>query len=136
MNPHYNQKYTRADIFDILVKIKACIDSGAFIISQNENRQENVDFINKYNIRTDKQKHIIMNIKVEDFCHSLQNTKPGFEHEVLYVFVPQVRLFNTDGIEELVDIYTKFNVIDLPAGRRVVVISFHKRNNHIHYLFR
>ena len=67
---------------------------------------------------------------------SLQNTKIGFEHEVLYVFVPQVQLFNSDGEEETVDVYTKFNIIDLPSGSRAVVISFHKRNKPIDYLFR
>ena len=67
---------------------------------------------------------------------SLQNTKVGFEHEVLYVFCPQVTLFNFDGIEELVDIYTKFNLIDSGSRKRVVVISFHKRNKSIDYLFR
>ena len=77
-----------------------------------------------------------MQIEVEDFCHSLQNTKPGFEFEVLYVFVPQVQLFNADGEEEIVDVYTKFNIIDLASGSRAVVISFHKKNKPIDYLFR
>lgn len=57
-------------------------------------------------------------------------------HEVLYVFVPQVELTNVDGEEETVDVYTKFNVIDLPSVSRTVVISFHKRNKPINYLFR
>ncbi len=34
------------------------------------------------------------------------------------------------------DIYTKFNIIDLPGGSRTVVISFHRRNKPIDYLFR
>jgi hypothetical protein len=66
----------------------------------------------------------------------LQNTKIGFEHEVLYVFVPQVQLFNADGEEETVDAYTKFNIINMSNGGRTVVISFHKRNKAIDYLFR
>ena len=41
-----------------------------------------------------------------------------------------------DGEEETVDVYTKFNVIDLPSGSRAVVISFHKRNKPVDYLFR
>lgn len=102
----------------------------------NENRQENVDFINEYNIRSDKQKSILLHLQTDDFCYKLQNTKIGFEYEILYVFVPQVQLFNADGKEESVDIYTKFNVIDLPSGTRTVVISFHKLNNPIDYLFR
>ena len=56
--------------------------------------------------------------------------------EVLYVFVPQVQLFNADGEEETVDIYTKFNVIDMSNGSRTIVISFHKPNKPIDYLFR
>ena len=57
-------------------------------------------------------------------------------YEVLYVFVPQVQLFNAEGVEETIDVYTKFNIIDLPSGSRTVVISFHKRNRPIDYLFR
>ena len=136
MNSHYNQNYTREEIDTVLAKIKLCIEKDRYIISQNENRQENIDFINDYNIRSDKQKSILMKIETDDFCHSLQNTKAGYEYEVLYVFVPQVELFNADGEEEIVDVYTKFNVIDLPSGSRTVVISFHKRNKPLNYLFR
>jgi hypothetical protein len=136
LNPHYNQNYTREEIDAVLSRIKSCVEKGRYTISQNENRQENIDFINEYNIRSDKQKSILMQIQTEDFCHSLQNTKIGFEHEVLYVFVPQVQLFNADGEEETVDVYTKFNIIDMPSGSRAVVISFHKRNKPVDYLFR
>ena len=136
MNSHYNQNYSREEIENILAKIKECISAGKYTISLNERRQENIDFINEYNIRSDRQKSILMQIKVEDFCHSLQNTKIGYEYEVLYVFVPQVQLFNAEGKEELVDLYTKFNVLNLPSGRKTVVVSFHKRNKPIDYLFR
>ena len=136
MSSHYNQNYTRAEIDDILAKIKTCVEQNRYTISLNENRQENIDFINTYNLRSDKQKAILLQIQTEDFCHSLKNTKIGYEYEVLYVFVPQVQLWNADGEEELVDIYTKFNVLDLPSGSRAVVISFHKRNKPVEYLFR
>lgn len=136
MNPHYNQNYTREEIGAILAKIKQCVSSGRYTISLNENRLENINFINEYNIRSDKQKAILMQIEIEDFCHSLQNTKLGYEYETLYVFAPQVQLFNADGERENVNIYTKFNVIDLPTGNRTVVISFHKLNRPISYLFR
>ncbi len=136
MNSYYNQNYTHEEIEDILAKIKACVSAGKYTISFNEKRQENIDFINEYNIRSDKQKSILMQIEVEDFCHSLQNTNIGYEYEVLYVFVPQVQLFNADGEEETVDVYTKFNIIDLPSGSRAVVVSFHKLNKPIDYLFK
>ncbi len=136
MNPNYNQSYSREEIEAVLIRIKSCVEKGRYVISLNENRQENIDFINEYNIRSDKQRSILMQIQVEDFCHTLQNTKLGFEYEVLYVFVPQVQLFNADGEEETVDVYTKFNIIDSSSGTRTVVISFHKRNKPIDYLFR
>lgn len=136
MNSYYNQNYTKEEIDVVLDKIKSCVGNNEFTIALNENRQENIDFINEYNIRSNKQKNILLQLKAEDFCHTLQNTKLGYEYEVVYVFVPQVQLFNADGIEEIVDVYTKFNVIDMPNGSRAVVISFHKRNKPIDYLFR
>ena len=136
LNSHYNQNYTHEEIDEVLSRIRSCVEKGRYSISLNENRQENIDFINEYNIRKDKQRAILMQIQTEDFCHTLQNTKVGFEQEILYVFVPQVQLFNADGEEETVDVYTKFNIIDLPSGSRTVVISFHRRNKPIDYLFR
>jgi hypothetical protein len=136
MNPHYNQNYTKEEIDYILEKIKSCVVNNQYTIALNENRQENIDFINGYNIRGSKQKSILLQLRTEDFCHTLQNTKIGYEYEILYVFVPQVQLFNPDGEAEMVDVYIKFNVIDLPCGSRTVVISFHKRNKPIEYLFR
>jgi len=126
VNQHYNQNYTREQIDVILTMMQDCVRESRFIISKNENRQENIDFLNEYNLSSRRQKEILLKIQTEDFCHSLQNTKIGFEHEVLYVFCPQVMLFNFDGIEELVDIYTKFNLIDNDNKKLVLVISFHK----------
>lgn len=136
MNSHYNQNYTKQEIDEILDKVKNCVYNNRYTISLNENRQENIDFINEYNIYSNKQKKILLQLKVEDFCHSLQNTKPGYEYEFLYVFVPQVNLFNAEGVEEKVDIYIKINIIDMSNRSRTIVISFHKRNKAITYLFR
>lgn len=115
---------------------KECIKNNNYTIAINENRSANIEFINEYNIRTDRQKLILLQLQTNDFCHTLQNTKVGYEYEVLYVFVPQVNLYDTNGIEAKVDIYIKINIIDTPSGKRVAVISFHKRNKPIDYLFR
>jgi hypothetical protein len=136
MSQHYNQNYTKEQIEAILLTIQDCVRRNRFIISKNENRRENIDFINNYNLSSAKQKDILLKIEPEDFCHSLQNTNLGFEHETLYVFCPQMNLFNFDGEEEFVDIYTKFNIIEYDAGKRVIAISFHKRNKPLDYLFR
>lgn len=136
MSLYYNQNYTKEDIDLVLRKIKKCVNENQYTIAMNENRQENINFVNEYNIRSSRQKDILLGIKTEDFCHSLQNTRVGYEHEILYFFVPQVKLFNADDKEEIVDIYTKFNIINRSAGIETVVISFHKRNKSIDYLFR
>ena len=73
MNPYYNQNYTRDDVEAVLTRIKSCVEKGNYIISQNENRQENIDFINEYNIQSRKQKTILMQIQTGDFCHSLDS---------------------------------------------------------------
>ena len=112
MEVYYKQDYTKEQINEVLNKIKDCIINNNYTISLNRNRQENIKFINEYNIRSVKQKNILLSIKVEDFCYTLQNIKIGYEHEVLYVFVPQVKLFNADDIEEMVNVYIKFNLID------------------------
>ena len=136
MNEFYNQTYTKEEVEVILEKIKDCIKKDQFIISKNEKRQENIQFINEYRLDASKQKEILVSIDKMDFCHSLQNTKIGFEWETLYVFCPQRTLFDVFGEEELVDIYTKFNVIETGKDKRVVTISFHKRNKPIEYAFR
>lgn len=137
MSEHYNQNYTREEVEVILNKIKDCINDNQYIISQNQNRAENVQFINEYRLDEKKRKEILLSIEVDDFCHSLNNTNPGYEHEVLYVFCPQRNLFDIFGEEEFVDIYTKFNIIEYKIDKkRVVTISFHKRNKPIDYLFR
>ena len=137
MSEHYNQNYTREEVEVILNKIKDCINDNQYIISQNQNRAENVQFITEYRLDEKKRKEILLSIEVDDFCHSLNNTNPRYEHEVLYVFCPQRNLFDILGEEEFVDIYTKFNIIEYKIDKkRVVTISFHKRNKPIAYLFR
>lgn len=136
MSEHYNQGYSYGEIEILLKTIQDCIRENRYIIAKNENRQENIDFINEYNLTSTKQKTILLNIVAEDFCHSLQNTKPGFEHEILYVFCLQTKLFNIDDIEENVDIYIKFNLVENMDNKRVIVISFHKRNRPIDYPFK
>ena len=137
MSEHYNQNYTREEVQVILNKIKDCINDNQYIISQNQNRAENVQFINEYRLDEKKRKEILLSIEVDDFCHSLNNTNPGYEHEVLYVFCPQRNLFDIFGEEEFVDIYTKFNIIEYQIDKkRGVTISFHKSNKPLAYLFR
>jgi hypothetical protein len=136
MSQYYNQNYTKEEISVVLQKIQECVSTGRYSVARNEYRAENDAFIREYNLTSEKQRRILLQIEVADFCHSLKNLNPGFEHEVLYVYCPQVTLFNLDDEEKQLDLYTKFNIIDLPAGSRVVVISFHELNKPADYLFR
>lgn len=137
MNPYYNQNYTYEEIDEILRQFKDCVTQGHFLISIGASRQENIDFINRYRIRSMRCREILLQIQTEDFCHTLQNTHPGFENEVLYVFVPQVMLNDSRSDQNVrVDVYIKFNIIEARPGSRTVIISFHERNKPIDYLFR
>lgn len=135
MNPYYNQNYTKDEIAVILKEIKTCIEEDRFTIELNENRVENKAFVNDYNLSSSKQKEILLEIEVEDFCHSLKNTKPGYTHEILYVFCPQVELIDIFAEDKVIDIYTKFNLIEYNVAKRVITVSFHERNRPISYCF-
>ncbi|MEG0496038.1 MAG: hypothetical protein RR564_07215, partial [Eubacterium sp.] len=73
MNPHYNQNYTEEEIDVVLEKIKSCVGNNKYTIALNENRQENIDFINAYNIRSNKQKSILWQLRTKDFCEECRN---------------------------------------------------------------
>jgi hypothetical protein len=68
MSEHYNQEYTKEEVEGILQKIKDCINDNCYIIAINENRRENIQFINEYRLSTKKQKEILLSIKVTDFA--------------------------------------------------------------------
>ena len=54
MDLYYNQNYSRDQIGAVLAKIKSCVISNHYTVALNENRKENNDFVNEYNIRSDK----------------------------------------------------------------------------------
>jgi len=132
MSERYITSYTFDEISEILKTIQTCVAKDKFIISQNVNRAENNAFIAKFNLTTAKIKNIISLIEPDSFCYGLHNENVGYEHEILYVFCPQLVLAYGDA-DEAVDVYSKFNVID---DERVVVISFHQRNYPVNYLFK
>lgn len=133
MKPIHNRSHTRFEIEVILNKIKYCAANDQYIISLNEHRQENVAFINEYHLCAERQKSLLSLINVNDFCYSIQNTKNGFENEILYVFVPQIKLYNTKKEFETMNIYMKFNILHM---HKVIIVSFHKLNRSVQYLFR
>lgn len=130
-----NNKIEKEELQVILKRIKECITISKNKIVLNDKRSENRKFIEEYNIRGERLKQILMGLEVEDFCQILQNSNEGYEHELLYVFVPKVGLYGIDGVLELVDIYIKINLIE-DYQSNVVVISFHRLNYPIKYKFK
>jgi hypothetical protein len=100
---HNKQDYTIEGITAVLQTIKDCILGRRYIVSKNENRKENTEFISEYHLTSKKQNELLLLIKPKDFCHVLRNTNLGYEHEILYVFCPQFILYDFEGHAELVD---------------------------------
>lgn len=136
MSSNYKINYSRYQVDEIIRKIKNCVINNKYIISVNKNRKENTDFINEYNIRKNKQKKILLDICADDFCGSVQNIKKGYEYETLFVFVPVVNMYDAFGNSEKIEIYTKFNIINQGKENQTIVISFHKKNKPIDYVFK
>lgn len=136
MNHIYNQNHTRFEIEVLLNKIKHCAVNNHYLIAQNEHRLENIAFINEYHICAERQKSLLALLRPEDFCYSIQNQKSGHEDEILYVFVPKIRLYNNRWEPEELDLYLKFNMLHMKNHNQLIIISFHKLNKPIEYLFR
>ena len=87
------------------------------------NRQENIQFIEDYNITRKKEQLILLGLNYNDFCYAVPNDtdKEEFAHEILYIFCKEVEL-DFWGTLELVNVYIKINMTqnrqgDDPCGR-------------------
>lgn len=119
-----------------LDKFRNLVLQNKYTISRNENRKENENFITDYKINSQKEKEILLSIQYDDFCYAVDNINPEFAHEVLYVFNKEHEL-DKWGEVECVDIYIKVNITQTRRGDDyMIVVSFHKRNMPISYLFR
>lgn len=133
------KKYTNLtpdEVKDYLDKFKKAVEENKYTIAINKNRQENKDFIYDYRIDTKKEKEILLSLQYDDFCYAVDNEKEEFAHEKLYIFC---KCYELDywGTLEKVDIYIKINMIPTRRGDDYAfVVSFHKRNKPIKYLFK
>ncbi|GBF12284.1 hypothetical protein [Tepidibacillus sp. HK-1] len=128
--------FTPGDIKMYLEKFRKAILDGKYIISKNQNRHENINFIEDYRIDTKKEKEILLGIQYDDFCYAVDNEKEEFAHEKLYIFSKYHEL-DYWGTLESVDIYIKINMTQTRKGDDfTIVVSFHKRNKPIKYLFK
>lgn len=72
MSEHYNQNYTREEVEVILNKIKGCIKDNQYIISQNQNRLENIQFINEYRLDEKKKKRYFIKYRNKLFLSFIE----------------------------------------------------------------
>ena len=69
-------------------------------IEINASREENLEFLQDYNINTKKEKEILMSLEYTDFCYAVKNktNNPKYANEILYVFNKNYKLSNESPI--------------------------------------
>lgn len=128
--------FTPEQIKEYLGKLRKLVIEGKYTISQNDKRTENINFIEDYKINSDKEREILLSIEYDDFCYAVDNKNPKFAHEILYVFNKEYELDNWGKLESI-DIYIKTNLTQTRRDDDImIIVSFHKRNKPISYLFR
>ncbi|WP_459481953.1 hypothetical protein [Clostridium saccharoperbutylacetonicum] len=128
--------YTEEQIKNLVEIIKECVRENKYTISLDENKMENLQFIEEYNINEKKRISILCDLDYKDFCYGVQNMKNGIEQNDLYVFCRQRELYNIEDKKELIYIYMKFNVICDELQEYRVLVSLHKRNKPSSFLFK
>lgn len=130
------KNYTEIQIKNLIEIIKECVMENRYNISICDNKSDNLQFIEEYNMTENKCMEMLFELDYRDFCYGLYNMQDGVEKEDLYVFCPQRELYNIKGTKELVDIYLKLSILQDNLNEYRVMISFHKRNKAITYLFK
>ncbi len=121
--------HTKEEIEEYLRKVKQSINVGKFVICTTVKNEKNRKFIERYNLNSNKQKEMLVELEVKDFCYSVDDyNRP---HEKLYIFCREYEL-NNWGIIENVDVYIK---IVIKQNDFIVIISFHKLEKNIKRLF-
>jgi len=129
--PQKHIDYDYQDILKYLKRAKIAVVQEKYNLSMN--REKNKKFSEDYNLTAKKIENIILNLEVENFCYAVDNGKEEFSHEILYVFCSREEL-NYFGKYNEVDIYIKFNLID--SAGYLYIISFHKREKSVSFLFK
>ena len=125
---------TREHIARYLIEVKTAISANRYQIEINENRTANMELFLDYIIDESDVRQILLGLEVTDFSKTVQNRKPGMEHEQLYIFGKDVVLLEKFGEDKKkVSLYIKFNKLD---NQYVIVISFHEQRYPMKYYFK
>lgn len=122
---------TRETVACYLADVKEAVRTNRYVVSA---RPVNEELFEDYIFNEERQKEILLDLCVEDFCHTLKNEHPAYAHEILYVFGKDVRLLpRFGGGEVTVSLYIKFNKYE---DNYTVVISFHEQKHLLKYMFK
>ncbi len=121
--------HTKEEIDEYLKIVKKSVNSGKFIVCTTQKNEKNRKFVETYKLNKNKQKQMLMELEVKDFCYSADNYNEPQER--LYFFCREYELNNWGTIEN-VEVYIK---IARKQNDFIVIVSFHKPEKNIEKLF-
>lgn len=136
MDDKYNQNYTVEEIQDVIAEIAYCVNKNKIQLLLGETRQKNVEFMQQYQLNTSDLKSILLRLKYEDFCGTLESENENHINDILYVFVPQEKLHDIHGKLVQVSVYIKLIFQGKPSDQNTIIISFHELEYPITYAFK
>lgn len=107
----------KSDVNQYLSELKNMIRNNARLILSN--REKNMMFCENNDIKVDKIKKILLNLRIDDFCKVLNNKGINL-FEKLYLFAPYIK--NKDGKYQ--QLYVKINKI--VEKKLIILVSFHE----------
>lgn len=129
VNTSKHINHTKEEIEKYLNKVKKNINANNFIVCTTEKNIKNRKFLTKYKLDSNKQKKMLIELEVTDFCYSVDNY--NYPQERLYIFCREYEL-NNWGTLEKVEVYIK---VAIKNEEFTVIISFHKPEKKIKKLF-
>lgn len=125
---------TQDEINIYLDEVKEAIRNNRYRIDRNLNRQDNINLFLDYVIDETMAKDILLGLTATDFSERVRNRKPGYEHEVLYIFGKDAELLERmENSIRTVPLYIRFNKTDTCY---VIVVSMHEQKYPIKYYFK
>lgn len=121
--------HTKLEIEKYLETVKKSIERDKFIVCNTVKNLKNQLFIQKYKLDSNRQKQMLIELEVNDFCYSVDNYNNPQER--LYIFCREYELNNWGTIEK-VEVYIK---IAVKKDDFIIIVSFHNPEKKIERLF-
>ncbi|MCC0735336.1 MULTISPECIES: hypothetical protein [unclassified Clostridioides] len=136
MEKNIQLNFEKEHVEKILNEFKTCLEKRCFIISRGLKRKENDDFIENYNLNENTQLEMLKSLTIEDFSKKDFHVKD--RNKLIYFFGKTYRLTCLNNEVEDVETYIKFCIEEnmKSEGKFVIVISFHKANDKINYMYK